>query len=152
MHAIKSALDLPPIWLVASMALMWWLAQAVPIVTWSPGISASIGWLIIIASVILTLIAAWQFRRAGTPVIPRRDPNALVTGGPFRFSRNPIYLADVLVLVGWFLVLGALTPFLVIPVFAWVIEARFIRGEEAALRSTFGDEFDAYCTRVRRWL
>lgn len=142
--------DLPPVWMLGAMALMWWLAENVPILDWS-GI-APLGWLVIAGAIVLTLLAALHFRRQRTPIIPRQEPTALVTTGPYRFSRNPIYLADALILTGWTLILGALSPIVMIPAFMLLIERRFIRPEEAVLRQHFGSAFDDYCHSTRRWL
>jgi protein-S-isoprenylcysteine O-methyltransferase Ste14 len=78
--------------------------------------------------------------------------SALVVDGPFRFTRNPVYLGMVLFLFGVGVLLGSLTPFLVIPLFALVIDRRFVRVEEAMLTKAFGPSYSAYQSRVRRWL
>jgi protein-S-isoprenylcysteine O-methyltransferase Ste14 len=89
---------------------------------------------------------------AQTTIKPYETSSALVTGGPYRFSRNPIYLGMVLFLVGLNLGLGSWSPLLAIPAFAFIIERRFIRAEEAALLRRFGDEYETYRRRVRRWI
>ncbi|MEM8752089.1 MAG: isoprenylcysteine carboxylmethyltransferase family protein, partial [Pseudomonadota bacterium] len=66
--------------------------------------------------------------------------------------RNPIYAADVAILIGWGVSLGAALPFLVVPAFAVVIQRRFILAEEARLEAAFGEAFRDYKTRVRRWI
>jgi protein-S-isoprenylcysteine O-methyltransferase Ste14 len=90
--------------------------------------------------------------RARTTIVPRETPAALVTGGIFRFSRNPIYLGDALVLAGvvlwWDVPLAA--PLVLL--FILVIQTRFILAEEAVLRATFGPAFDAWAARTRRWI
>ena len=100
----------------------------------------------------LGLSAARLFRRAATPVTPWETPSALVAAGPYRFIRNPMYLGLALCLSGLAVWLGTLTPFLVIPLFVWVITARFILGEEQRLETRFGDQYRAYKARVRRWI
>jgi protein-S-isoprenylcysteine O-methyltransferase Ste14 len=89
---------------------------------------------------------------ARTTVIPRRDPSALVTGGVFGWSRNPIYLADAIVLTGAVLWLDAVLALPLVAVFVWLIQTRFIRDEEARLTLAFGPEFDLWAARVRRWV
>ena len=76
----------------------------------------------------------------------------LIYGGAFAFSRNPIYLADLIVLVGWLMIWGAAAPFVLIPAFAWIINTRFIAPEEARLQAAFGEAFTAYAARTRRWI
>ena len=93
-----------------------------------------------------------SFTRAGTPVVPFERSTTLVTGGSYRFTRNPMYLGMVLLLSGVAALLGTLSPWLVIPIFTAVIQTNFIRGEERFLEELFGDSYRAYKTRVRRWI
>ncbi|WP_420113096.1 methyltransferase family protein [Pseudactinotalea sp.] len=102
-------------------------------------------------AVVLVVAAEREFARAATPMLPFRDASALITSGPFRFSRNPIYVAFTLIVLGvalatasWWPVLSLLPALLVI--------TSVIRGEEERLRRIFGDEYLEYCRRVRRWI
>jgi protein-S-isoprenylcysteine O-methyltransferase Ste14 len=100
-------------------------------------------------------VAVWgrlEFRRAGTPVHPGEQPTSLVAKGPFRFTRNPMYLGMTLVLLGVATLFGKLIPLLVPFVFASVISVRFIRREEERLIDLFGDAYADYMQRVRRWM
>jgi protein-S-isoprenylcysteine O-methyltransferase Ste14 len=100
-------------------------------------------------------LAVWgrlEFQRAGTSVHPGEQPTALVAKGPFRFTRNPMYLGMTLVLLGVATLFGKLIPLLMPFVFAWVISVRFIRHEEKRLVDLFGDAYADYMHRVRRWL
>ena len=144
--------DWPPVWLVAGAAAMWALAEFVPAVAWDRPWSRWLGLALIAAAFALAGWSVVAFARRRTPVIPRQAPTTLITDGPFRFSRNPIYLSDVLILVGWGFWLAALTPFLIVPLFAVILERRFIVDEEARLEAAFGARFDAYAARTRRWL
>jgi protein-S-isoprenylcysteine O-methyltransferase Ste14 len=98
------------------------------------------------------LWVAGIFDRAGTTIKPFEESSALVTTGPFRVSRNPVYLGMVLGLLGVAVLAGSLSPFLVIPLFAVLIDRRFIQAEEAQLERTFGASYVAYKSQVRRWL
>jgi protein-S-isoprenylcysteine O-methyltransferase Ste14 len=89
---------------------------------------------------------------ARTTVIPRRAPAALVTGGVFALSRNPIYLGDALVLAGAILWWDAPLALPLIPAFVAIITRRFILGEEAALARAFGPAWQAWSARVPRWI
>lgn len=104
------------------------------------------------AGLVLALWAAAGFIRAGTPLEPYKAASALVTTGPYRFSRNPIYLGMALLLAGVWLWLGSLSPGLVLPAFVIAIDRRFIQREEAHLDERFGARFRAYRASVRRWL
>ncbi len=101
---------------------------------------------------VLTLAALVRFLAARTTFVPRRKPDALITSGVFRLTRNPIYLADLLVLAGFALFWGKALGLLLLPVLFLVLKYRFILGEEARLRAVFGPEFEAYAARTRRWL
>ena len=104
------------------------------------------------AGVALVLWAGTIFTRVGTAIHPLARSSFLVRSGPFRFSRNPIYLGMVLILSGAALALGSATPWLIIPGFIWVIARQVVAGEERKLTAEFGAEYLEYCTRVRRWL
>lgn len=147
--AILRHLDYPPVWLALFIGIAWALAQL-----WAPlgdGL-APVGWALIAAGLVLVFWAALTLRRARTTIVPRERPTALVTGGPYRFSRNPIYLADLMILAGVALVLGAPQALLLLWPFTRVLERRFIEPEEAALAAAFGPDWERYRARVRRWL
>ena len=77
---------------------------------------------------------------------------ALVESGPFQFSRNPMYLGMMLILIGAFLGFGAWVNLIWVGVFFAVISVFQIGPEERALRDKFGVAYEAYCQRVRRWI
>lgn len=95
------------------------------------------------------MVGFWKYK---TTIKPGEASSRLLTTGPFHFSRNPIYLAMVLVLIGLAAVLGGLTPWLVVPVFGWLIARNVIPVEEALLHETFGAEYEQYKARTRRWI
>lgn len=98
-------------------------------------------------------LRAWQaLRRAGVAIDRVGLPPRLVTGGPYRWSRNPMYLAGLLILAGLALLLGSATPFLGVPVFGVWSGAGVVRAEEALLEDELGEEYRAYRERVRRWI
>ena len=107
---------------------------------------------LLVVGLALLALAMRQMSAAGTTLIPHRQPSALVTGGVFRYSRNPIYLADLLFLTGAILWWGAVLALPLIPAFIWVINRRFILPEEARLRAGFAEDFSKWCERTRRWL
>ena len=152
-QVILSKLDFPPVWLMGFMALAWTSAAggANPSAAWDRFVYWP-GWALIVAGIALALWSALAFRAARTTIIPRQRPSALVEAGPYRFSRNPIYVADLVILAGWCLVLGApLAVVLVVP-FWWVLERRFILPEEAVLAEDLGQPYLDYKARVRRWI
>jgi protein-S-isoprenylcysteine O-methyltransferase Ste14 len=108
---------------------------------------------------IVPLVGGMAFGATGARLFARRrtnidtfgDPTILVTDGPFSFSRNPMYLGFALFLTGAGIVLGALWPLLAGLTF-WVVADRwYIPFEEAAMQRRFGEQYDAYRRKVRRW-
>jgi protein-S-isoprenylcysteine O-methyltransferase Ste14 len=102
--------------------------------------------------VALNLIADRAFKLKGTTVKPFQESSQLVTDGVYRITRHPMHLGFVLILIGVSMLLGSLTPYLVVIAFAVLMEAVFIRAEEQMLRDKFGPAWQAYCTRIRKWI
>ena len=101
----------------------------------------------------LALAGVWAFARSRTtvnPLAPQRA-RALVTGGVYRYTRNPMYLGMLLALAGWAVWLGNAAALLALPLFVAVLNTLQIRPEEAALRARFGADYARYAQRVRRW-
>jgi protein-S-isoprenylcysteine O-methyltransferase Ste14 len=147
---VPRALDYPPVWLIAFLGAGWWAGVALPLSL--PGWLQLGGTVAAIFGAALSFIALPRFLSASTTIIPHRTPDALITGGIYRLSRNPIYLGDVLILSGLLLRWEAVIALPLVPAFIWVLRLRFIEPEETRLRAAFGSEFDAYCRRTRRWI
>lgn len=140
--------DLPPVWLVVFMALATGAASlgtTADMLVWP-------GRVMIVLGLALAIWSALAFRKARTTIIPRERPTALVETGPYRFSRNPIYLADLIILAGWCLSLGFLVTGVMLAGFWWVLEQRFILPEEAVLEADLGAPYIEYKDRVGRWI
>jgi len=105
----------------------------------------------VVIGFIVNVIASNAFDRIGTTVKPFEESSALVTGGVFRLSRHPMYAGMIVLVTGIAVILGALTPFLVLIPFVWIIR-RFVIVEERAMEETFGDAYREYRARVRRWI
>jgi len=151
-RALIRAADLPPVWLFLCALLTWALARWAPILDLSHPALDWIGRALIAAALVTMVWSAVWFGRLGTPIMPRRRPNALIVEGPYRISRNPIYLADLVLLIGWWLLHPSLSGLAAPPFFVWIVTKRFIEPEEAVLREVFGAEAEAYFARVRRWV
>ncbi|SDE58656.1 methyltransferase family protein [Rhodospira trueperi] len=98
-------------------------------------------------------LAVWAmicFVRAGAEARPFEDASVLVVDGPYRFTRNPMYLSIVVSLVGVALVMGTLTPWLGPVAMALWLDG-FTRKEERHVRAALGADYEAYQARVRRW-
>lgn len=140
-------IDLPPVWLLAAIAVAWsWRWPG----AWDGFFWAGGAFLVLAAG--LVVAAVLEFSRARTTIIPREAPSALITTGIFRLSRNPIYLADLLVLLGVSLIWGSVPGLVLVPALGWLLQTRFIRGEEERLAAAFGTEFESYRAATRRWI
>lgn len=143
-------LELPPVYLAGFLLLSWLQARFLPL-----GDAGRVGdWLglgLIIGGAQLMAASLWQFAVHRTTVIPRSQATALIERGVYLVSRNPIYLADTLILAGFGL-RWDLASLLLVPLFMAVIQVRFIAGEEAAMGAAFGAKYAAYRARTRRWL
>jgi protein-S-isoprenylcysteine O-methyltransferase Ste14 len=99
--------------------------------------------------------AAWSartFQQAGTDISPHQPATALVESGPFRYTRNPIYLGGSAVYTGITLLLNNLWGIVLLPVITTVLQRGVIEREEQHLHARFGDDYDDYTRRVPRWL
>jgi len=100
-------------------------------------------------------LAAWSlglFRAARTTTVPFESPAQLVTWGPYRFTRNPMYVSLTLAYLGEAGLLAQLWPLLFLPLVVTYVHRTVIPVEEARLRNLFGAAYEEYCTRVRRWI
>ncbi len=128
------------------------LLQSVLLPLVQPGPWARMAGAVLVAiGLAVFVLALVQFRRHRTTVLPRETPEAMIQSGIYRLSRNPIYLADAMILAGLALRWDA-ASLLLVPLFMAVIRVRFINGEEAMMRQRFGTTYDDYVARVRRWL
>jgi protein-S-isoprenylcysteine O-methyltransferase Ste14 len=93
-----------------------------------------------------------SFKRARTSMIPMRPSSALVTSGPYRFSRNPMYLGMAFLYVAFALALGLVWPLVVLPFVIAVVDQLVIAIEEAYLVRRFGQPYCDYMATTRRWL
>lgn len=145
---------LPPVPYAIALYGSWWLNEnglAWPLAV-AGSLQKSIGWLGVVAGLALllwTVLTLWRFR---TTVNPYRGATHLCVGGPFRFSRNPIYVGDWLIYLGVMLILQTAWPMLFAPLVWLIIRYGVIRHEEAHLAARFGAEYVDYLNKVRRWL
>ena len=143
---------IPPVYFFLALLSMAALHWALPLARIIPPPFSYAGIAFIIAGMVLGGHAFRGFSKAGTPVVPFERSTALVTGGSYRITRNPMYVGMVLILIGLAVLLGTVSPWLPIPLFVWIIQANFISGEERFLEDLFGQQYLAYKSRVRRWL
>lgn len=127
-----------------------WLVVRNSVESWRFYLAAGL----VLIAVCLFASALMAFRSAQTTVNPHHPDKAstLVTSGVFRMSRNPIYLAMLLILIAWGVWLGNPAALLLSAGFVGYMNRFQIAPEERALRENFGDEFIRYRQQVRRWL
>lgn len=148
-------LKIPPVLVVFTMAFaMKGLALLAPGLNFMvPGAPYWAGGLVV-ASLLLLLLSAREFSKADTKLDPRNpdDSSALVTGGVYRFSRNPIYLGFLLLLIAAAIDFSNALAFTVPPLFVVYMNRFQIAPEERYMREKFGEQFRNYTRRVRRWV
>jgi len=142
----------PPVLLLMAVVLMVALHYVLPVARWLAWPWRALGALPIAMALLVGFWGAIQFRRHDTTIIPFEQSTALIAEGPYRYSRNPLYISMTLILVGLWILLGSLSPVVVVPLFVWWISSRFIANEERHLEAQFGRTYLEYKTKVRRWL
>lgn len=128
--------------------------KRIPIVTRNAASQLEIfGWSLIGIWLALTIWAAVAIRNArkATPVEGGTGPS-FVTSGPFRYSRNPIYVSLGALYLGMACVLNTLWLVVLFPLAVWLVQRFAIEQQELYLTAVFGKEYEAYATRVRRWI
>lgn len=146
-------LDVPPVWFVGALIVAFVQARYYPAgLSLGGGAVDLIAGLLVGGGIILMVLAVAALRRHKTTIDPHREADALVTGGIFKRSRNPIYLGDLMILAGLILYWDAVPSLVLVPIMVWITERRFIVPEENGLRRKFRAEFAAYCQKTRRWL
>ena len=117
-----------------------------------PGILRTIGLALTFIGFMLGVGAFIEFRKARTTLDPHGSVKALVTGGIYRITRNPIYLGFFLMVVGFPLNFGSLWGIVAAPFYAATMSRLVIEKEEAYLEKKFKDQYTGYRSRVRRWI
>jgi protein-S-isoprenylcysteine O-methyltransferase Ste14 len=143
----------PPPLIYAGFLLLGWLLHLLVPIRFLPQIwSRVIGAMLVGSSLLITGAALRTMFRAGTNPEPHRPTTALVTEGPFRYTRNPIYLSFTLLFAGIAALINSLTMLIPLPFALLVMQRGVIEREERYLDRKFGDEYRSYKARVRRWI
>ncbi|MGE5443768.1 MAG: methyltransferase family protein [Ignavibacteriales bacterium] len=143
---------LPLVYFLLAIAFMLALHFVLPLWKWLHWPWNLTGVVPITAGLVIILIADRQFKTPGTTVKPFHLSSRLVTDGMFRYTRNPMYLGMVIILLGMGICLASITPPIVVPVFIYIITVKFIRAEERSLEQQFGQAYTEYRSRVRQWI
>jgi protein-S-isoprenylcysteine O-methyltransferase Ste14 len=145
----------PPLFFVGGWLLAWWLNRQLTIRIDAEGaalVQEVAGVLLLVGGLGLMFWAVGMFGRARTPIVPIRPARVLVEAGPYRFTRNPMYLGIATGYVGLAVLLNLVWPLIVLPFVLIALRLAAIRREERYLDATFGQAYREYCARVRRWI
>jgi protein-S-isoprenylcysteine O-methyltransferase Ste14 len=145
----------PPLLFVATLGLAIAISKRLPILQPPSGVArvfGCAGWLLVAAGIGLAAASLGLFARSHTTIVPHASPRSLVTSGPYRFTRNPMYVALTLAYLGVAALAGSILalPMLAVPlaILTWIV----IPFEERRLRELFGQTYADYCARVGRWV
>jgi protein-S-isoprenylcysteine O-methyltransferase Ste14 len=142
----------PPLIYLGPLALGLLLGRAAPLPLLPRGLSRLLGWPILVSGVLLLWWFGSTLRNAETTFRIDRPVSRLVTGGPFRLSRNPGYLSFTLIYVGVAALRNSLWAIMLLPAALVAVQRTIIAKEERYLERRFGEEYLLYKARVRRWI
>ncbi len=149
---MKGFPDIPPLWWAASILVIYALEYLLPGLHFESAVLQVLSWCVLIAALGVIGWSGLWFWRKRTPIEPHHTPKTLIIEGPYKLSRNPIYLALVALTVASALGHGSVLGLGVAAGLWWVLDQRFAATEEALLIETFGDEARAYIAGSRRWI
>ena len=139
----------PPVILLASIVLQIILLFSFPI---SVDLSSLLGLILILSGISLVFVSFRFMRKMKTTFIPDGTPEVLISSGPFKFSRNPIYLGMLTVLVGVAFLMSSLSAIIIAFVFGIIINFTWIAHEQKKLHELFSEDWENYSSKVRRWI
>ena len=145
----------PPLWFALAFLAGWGVQFLVPVTIHAPtvaGVIHGIGFALLVCGGVLALSCLGIFVLARTTFIPFGRASTLITRGPYRFSRNPMYVSLVLAYLGGTGLLVQPWPLLFLPLAIVILNRIVIPFEEARLLAAFGIAYEAYCAKVRRWI
>jgi protein-S-isoprenylcysteine O-methyltransferase Ste14 len=142
----------PPLFYLLPLSLGLVLDRRAHIPFLPRGVRRIIGWSLVGGGVALVGWASQTMRAADTTTRPDKPVSSLVQNGPFRYTRNPLYLSMTMIYVGIAVLRNTLWAILLLPLVLYAIQREVIKREERYLESTFGEEYLNYKARVRRWV
>jgi len=142
----------PPLIYLAGLAVGFGLEALLPGASLPAVVQWGVGGVLVVAGVVLLASFNTSFARKGTAVEPWKPTTAIVTTGPYRFTRNPAYLGMALVYIGIAVMSQALWVLVPLPFVLAVIDRGVIAREERYLERKFGQEYLDFKARVRRWI
>ena len=148
-------LKVPPLVLVVVIGgAMWLVARLFPQLSFDLPARFYFALLALVTGLTIAIAGVYEFRKAKTTVDPTRPTTSstVVRSGVYHYSRNPMYVGFLMVLVAWALYLSNIAPVVFIAVFVVYLNKFQIAPEEHWLREKFGADYESYMLRVRRWL
>ena len=139
----------PPVILLCALIAQTILYFTFPMLV---NLSILLGVFIILTGIFLVYSSLKKLSKMETTFIPDGQPNKLVIDGPFRVSRNPIYLGMLFILLGAAISLQSFSGLLIAFIFFLIINFTWIKHEEEKLDTTFNEEWKEYSEKTRRWL
>ena len=152
---IKLELKIPPLIVMLIIgAIMWLAAATLPSLTLPPLITNILAVITLVLGVGVSVAGVWSFNKVKTTVNPMTpsESSALVDSGIYKISRNPMYVGFLLFLIAWALFLSNLYSMISAWAFVLYMNRFQIAPEEKALLQLFGNDFEHYAEKVRRWL
>ena len=142
----------PPLIYAGALALGLLVNRLYPIRFLPSTVGRVLGWPMIVGGLLIASLGVREMKRAGTNVDPREPTTTIVTDGPYRFTRNPLYLSMTLFYAGITARANALPAALLLPLVLHIMRRGVIEREERYLEGKFGDEYLSYKAQVRRWI
>ena len=152
--AAHAGVFFPPPLIYAALFLVGFLLdrwKPLPLIADRP-LAVTAGSILAATAVALEIWSIGTFWKSGTSPIPIKPSTALVVSGPYRFTRNPMYLSMTTAYVAAALIADTPWPLFLLPVLLPIVDRLVIRREERYLAATFGEPYERYMERVRRWL
>lgn len=154
-HDRPNTVPWPPLILISGIVIGFLLHALVPL-PWPPSplgdMLFALGILLIAGALFIDFSAMRAMNRARTTIMPHKASEHLVVEGPFKWSRNPIYVANVMIVSGLGFVFGSLWHILMAALVGILINVLAIPGEERHLEHRFGKPYRDYVKKVRRWI
>lgn len=145
---------IPPVQLIIASVLMYSLAKSLPLYHFDLSISLLAAILLVLIASLIGIVALYDFHKHQTTFHPHtpEKTSKVVDSGVFAYSRNPMYVSLVLILIALGVYLQNYSSFIVIPLFVAYITRYQIIPEEKMLDKMFPRDYQAYCQKVRRWV
>jgi protein-S-isoprenylcysteine O-methyltransferase Ste14 len=143
---------IPPVLLILCIVIMTGFHWLMPVKDLIPYPFNLVGLVFLFAGSAISVWTGKVFKKRKTEIHTFKEPRKLVTDGPFRHSRNPIYLGFVLLLTGVCILFGTVSPIIVVVAFIIITDRWYIKYEEKKMEAVFGDQYLKYRGRVRKWI